>query len=474
MRMKRASQLRRLSWLILPISLVVLGATAATTPAAAGQTESVIFKFHGGFDGGGSPYGALVADQAGNLYGATGIGGDSGHNCYLGTAKGCGAIFELTPPNVPDGSWREVLLYSFQGGTDGDAPRGPLVFDQAGNLFGTTGGGGSNSACPNCGTVFELSPPTSEGGAWKETVIHRFAGGLLKPDGAGPNGGLVLDKNGNLYGTTFAGGGSQDIGTVFELSPPTVSGGAWKETVIHHFTNFQNGANPLSSPIIDHGALYGMTNSGGLDCYHNGYSGCGIVYRLAPPATAGAPWSEEVLYRFGQFGLHPDDGTNPEGALIFDTLGNLYGTTNNGGGTQCDPYFQCGTVFQLSPPISGLGPWIETTLWKFAGRSDGSFPQAGLVMDSQGALYGTTPSGGSACSGGSGCGIVFKLVPPATPGFSWSEQVLHIFGVQRGDGELPETVLLPVNGRLYGTTDQGGETRPACTFSCGTVFTVAP
>ena len=469
MRVKKVSQSRKFLWFILPISLVVLGAAAAITPAAAGQTGSVIYKFRGGLDDGSRPYGDLVADQAGNLYGATGIGGDSGHDCYLGAAKkGCGAIFELTPPSVPHGSWSEVLLYSFQGITDGDGPGGPLVFDQAGNLFGTTGGGGSNPGCPNCGTVFELSPPTSEGGVWKETIIHRFAGGLLKPDGAGPNSGLVFDKNGNLYGTTFSGGGPQDIGIVFELSPPTVSGSAWKETVIHRFTNFQNGANPLSGLIIDHGALYGMTNSGGLDCYHNGYSGCGIVYKLTPPATAGDPWSEEVLYRFGQFGLHPDDGTNPEGALIFDALGNLYGTTNSGGGTQCVSYAQCGTVFQLSPPIGGVGPWTETTLWKFAGGSDGSFPQAGLVLDSQGALYGTTPNGGS------GWGIVFKLVPPAMPGVSWREQVLHVFGVQRGDGKAPVTALLPVDGIFYGTTEQGGAISPTCYGTCGTVFTVAP
>jgi uncharacterized repeat protein (TIGR03803 family) len=472
MRAKRVRQSPRFLWFILPISLVVLGTAAAMTPVAAGQNGSVIYEFHGGLNDGSRPYGALVADQADNLYGATGIGGDS-EQCYLGAAKkGCGAIFELTPPSVPDGSWTEVLLHSFQGETDGDGPGSPLLFDQAGNLFGTTQGGGSNLECPNCGTVFELSPPTSEGGAWKETVIHRFGGGLLKPDGATPNSGLVFDKNGNLYGTTFNGGGPQDVGIVFELSPPPVSGGAWKETVIHRF-NFEDGANPLSSLIIHNGALYGMTIGGGLDCYNDGY-GCGIVYKLVPPATAGDPWSEEVLYRFGQFGRHPDDGTNPAGGLIFDTLGNLYGTTNNGGGTQCVSYVQCGTVFQLSPPIGGLGPWTETTLWEFAGGSDGSFPQASLVMDSQGALYGTTPAGGSGCLGGSGCGIVFKLVPPAMPGVSWSEQVLHVFGIQRGDGEVPLTALLPVDGKFYGTTEQGGAISPTCYGTCGTIFTITP
>jgi len=415
----------------------------------------------------------LIADHAGNLYGVTLIGGDSGHDCYLGAAKkGCGAVFELTPPSVPGGSWSEVLLYSFQGVTDGDGPGGPLVFDQAGNIFGTTQGGGSNPGCPNCGTVFELSPPTSEGGVWKETVIHRFAGSST-PDGASPNGGLVFDRNGNLYGTTFIDGGLQ-LGIVFELSPPTVSGGTWKETVIHRFTSFPDGAYPSSSLIIDNGALYGMTNGGGVDCYSDTY-GCGIVYNLAPPATAGDAWSEEVLYRFGQFGLHPGDGTNPEGGLIFDTLGNLYGTTVNDGSTQCvSSYAQCGTAFQLSPPIRGLGPWTETTLWKFAGGSDGTFPQTALVMDGQGALYGTTPAGGSGCVGGDGCGIVFKLVPPTMPGVSWSEQELHVFGVERDDGREPLTALLPVDGKFYGTTEQGGATSPTCYGTCGTVFAIAP
>lgn len=139
MRVKRVSQSRRFLCFIVPISLVVLGGAAAITPAAAGQTGSVIYKFQGGFGDGSRPYGALVADQAGNLYGAAAIGGDSGHDCYSGALrKGCGAIFELTPPSVPEGSWSEVLLYSFQGVTDGAGPSGPLVFDQAGNLFGTT------------------------------------------------------------------------------------------------------------------------------------------------------------------------------------------------------------------------------------------------------------------------------------------------------------------------------------------------
>lgn len=238
--------------------------------------------------------------------------------------------------------------------------------------------------------------------------------------------------------------------------------------MIHSF-NGTDGAYPFSSLIIDDGALYGMTSGGGLDC-SNDLCGCGTVYKLAPPATAGDAWSEEVLYRFGQFGLHPDDGTNPEGGLIFDPLGNLYGTTNGGGGNQCVlTYAQCGTVFQLSAPISGLGPWTETTLWKFAGGSDGAFPQAALVMDGQGALYGTTPYGGSV-----GRGIVFKLVPPAIPGVSWSEQVLHVFGVHRGDGEAPLTALLPVDGKFYGTTEQGGGISPTCYGTYGTVFTIAP
>jgi hypothetical protein len=214
-------------------------------PAKQGDpwTETVLHVFKGGASGdGASPFGGLVIDGLGNLYGTTGYGG-TGHCIVLGTNVGCGTVYELTAPADKGGAWTEQVLYSFRGDTDGQLPYQDLVFDKAGNLYGATQYGGGYGSCNapfyrHCGTVFELSPPKMKGGKWAEKVLHSFAGvatGALFGDGASPNGSIVLDSKGALYGTTFHGGyncphnSNQGCGTAFELKPPNKKDGVWTE-----------------------------------------------------------------------------------------------------------------------------------------------------------------------------------------------------------------------------------------------------
>jgi hypothetical protein len=275
-------------------------------PATKGRawTETVlyIFKGHAQNDGA-TPEGGLVIDQAGNLYGTTGYGG-SGPCTLLGGAVGCGTVYELSPPAKQGDPWTETVLYSFQGGKDGYVASGDLLFDKAGNLYGTTlFGGGKGTTCNSlyggqCGTVFKLSPPKTKGDKWTETVLHRFAGvnaGQEFGDGASPNGGLVLDSKGTVYGTTFNGGyncphrSNQGCGTVFQLMPPNKKGGGWTEELIHVFKNGDDGTQPSAGVIFaTNGFLYG--GAGG------GSKGGGVIFRLTPAANG--PWKETVLYGF--------------------------------------------------------------------------------------------------------------------------------------------------------------------------------
>ncbi len=423
---------------------------------AADSKGGVIYRFQGGNDGD-RPFAGLIADQAGNLYGTTYNGG--GGPYFVGC---CGTVFEVSPPAALGDPWIETVLYSFQGGTDGGSPNGSLVFDQAGNLYGTTTQGGQNATCPNCGTVFELTPPSKAGGAWTETILHRFTGLIDNSDGASPMGGLVFDKAGNLYGTTFI-GGLLSYGTVFQMSPPTTSSGSWAETVIYGFQGGSDGAGPESGLIIDKaGALYGTANYGGSYWCNLPGGGCGVVFRLVPPALAGGAWTEQVLHAFGD----QPDGRYPLADLVFDGADNLYGTTPNGGS------HKDGTVFQLARPATARDPWTETVLYDFAGGNSNSYPLAGLKFDDGGALYGTTAGpGGLLCP--PDCGTAFRLSPPATTGGAWTETVLHKF-IGGTDGAAPYSDLLRVGGVFYGTTIAGGAVTSTCPVGCGTVFKLIP
>ena len=400
---------------------------------AAGAKERILYRFTGGTDGG-APSSGLIMDAAGNLYGTTSSGGDLNQCSNLG----CGTVFKLT--RLRNGKWKEQVLYAFQGGIDGYDPAGNLVFDAGSNLYGTTSWGGNSANCSafGCGTVFELSP--SSNGTWTKTVLHNFRNA---PDGADPEGDLVFDAAGNLYGGTL-GDTIRDFGTVFELSP--VRGGKWRVTVLHNFLG-SDGVGPSGVIFDGAGNLLGTTAGGGRSYY-------GTSYRLSPPKQKGGKWTETDLYDFHGYG----SGGAPLGVMR-DSKGNLYGTAANGGNN-------FGIVFEVRPHGSR---WKEKMIYNFCSRNncaDGASPLAGLVMDGNGVLYGTTSSGGAGCSW-PGCGAVFKLAHTKN---GWKETILYRFRGGSSDGAGPqERLMFDRTGNLYGTANvqQGYQ-------GSGVVFEITP
>ena len=405
-------------------ALTIFTVTLLVTSTWAATHESVLHSFNNNGTDGANPYATLAVDGAGNFYGTTVEGGI--HN--LGT------VFELSPRE--GGGWTERVLHSFGHGTDGTGPYANLVIDVVGNLYGTTQLGGIH----NSGTVFELSP--EEGGGWTEKVLHSFNDNGV--DGSYPLAGLTFDAAGNLYGMTQQGGinscDGKNCGTVFELSPR--QDGGWTETVLHDFNNNgRDGVNPQAGLIIDDsGNLYGTTYRGGI---HNS----GTAFELSP--QQGGSWTETVLHSFG----HDSDGITPDANLTIDAAGNLYGTTYNGG------IHGRGIAFELTPREGG--GWTETVLHSFGNGSDGANPYAGLIIDANGNLYGTTLAGGIHTAG-----TAFELSP--RQGGGWTETILHSFG-NGTDGNSPYAGLIfDAAGNLYGTTLEGG------IHSYGVVFEITP
>jgi uncharacterized repeat protein (TIGR03803 family) len=420
---------------------VVVFALLCGPTVVAGATDpfKTLFQFNG--SNGGSPTGTLVADSNGNLYGTTNQGGS--HND--------GIVFELTP--TAQGQWKETILYSFAGGSDGVYPWAGVIFDRKGNLYGTTLlGGGSKNCVSGCGMVFQLTKGT--GGAWTEHILYAFSG---KSDGSEPSG-LAMDAQGNLYGTT-ADGGLQNCtvgcGSIFKLTPST--SGAWKKTVLHLFAGGgADGANPNAALVFDpQGNLYGTTTGGGnTGCAS---PGCGTVFELKP--AAGGRWSYEVIYFFGA----APDGFGPWGALVFDKQGNLFGATGAGGGTSC-PDYGCGAIFELTP--TGDDTWSESVLYRFQGGNDGATPTAPLVFGSEGNIYVSTEAGGhSQTCNGSGCGTLEALTPSGSG--TWTGNVLIRFGASPGL-EPYGGLMIDTNGNLYGSAREGGNN------SNGLVFEYTP
>ena len=415
---------------VFPLTLfMVLGIYVSTVSAA--PVESVLYRFKGGTDGEIS-LASLVEDQAHNLYGTT----------FAGGASGLGTVFEISRPET---TWTETVLYSFAGGNDGSFPSSSLIFDKAGNLYGTTYAGGGSANCGGtpggCGTVFQLTPPATQGAPWTETVLYNFTG---LADGANPAGGLLMDRDGNLYGTTYNGGGvvcgTGTCGTAFELTPPAVQGGAWTETVLHAFGKGNDGIHPAVGLTFGvHGGIFGTTQGG--------TSTAGVVFKLKPPVSQGGAWTEGVIYRF----TGGADGGSPNG-LIIDKTGNLYGTTSAGGQSY-------GLVFELSPTSGGA--WTQSVLYTFTNGSDGAQSYANLLFDKQGNLYGTTSAGGL-----NNNGSVFELTPPAVLGGPWTETTVYDFKGGH-DGQTPYSGLtFGYRGQLYGTTSLGGGPK------AGTVFRI--
>jgi len=378
----------------------------------------------------------MILDESGNLYGTTYNGGASSVNCPYG----CGTVFEMSPGK--DGEWTETLLYSFQGyAQDGMEPAGGLVFDAAGNLYGTTMRGGAHGE----GTVFKLA--RQKGGGFLETVLYSFCSvGTYCSDGSAPVGGVVLDSGGNLYGTTSFGGLAN--GTVFELTPG--ANGQWSERVLHAFLGSE-GSTPFATLIVDTaGNLYGMTGgpNGGPFC-----SGLSTAFELS--LGQNGTWSFSVLHSFPPPG--GQDGSCSTAPLVRDGAGHLYGTTYLGGA------YGAGTVFALAP--GPAGGWVEKILHSFD-INDGAQPYAGLILDEHGNLLGTLSSGGR-----NGFGSVFKLTPDGQG--RWTETILHDFtGL---DGTSPYAGLVSDHaGHLYGTTYYGGYLSDCYYDGCGVVFEVTP
>jgi len=379
--------------------------------SADAASSKVRYRFQGGSDGV-LPWSALIADGAGNMYGTTVYGGQTG--CY--GLQGCGTVFKL----APDGT--ETVLHAFSF-SDGALPNGALLADRAGNLFGTTFIDGAGVV----GTVFKLAPDGTF------TVLHAFQRGS---DGAYPSGALIADGAGNLFGTTQQGGGSQycslGCGTVFKLAPDGT------ETVLYAFRAGSDGWAPESDLIADaSGNLYGTTTSGGGgDCDF----GCGTVFKVAPDGN------ETVLHAF-QDG---SDGANPDDALIADAAGNLYGTTAAGGGGSCAGFTGGGTVFKIAPDGT------ESVLYAFQGGNDGCGPLAGLIADKAGNFYGTTYYGGDSGLHGSGCGTVFQLAPDGTETVVYAFKKFTKFNRCMNGGLPTSTLLKGHNGLLCGTATSGG------------------
>jgi hypothetical protein len=441
-----------------PLACVGLLATIiamlfAGSSRASGQTEHLIYSFPSSEATGCGSEGDLVADSAGNLYGVTN---------YCGTTDFTQSVYKLSRPVPPDKVWTETVLYTFP---EPIYPQGDLIFDAAGNLYGT--------ASSNNGLVYELSPPAAEGGQWTENTIYAFQG--PPADGAGPSGGLVLDSKGNLYGVTFAGGNTVEeygfciytiygCGIAYELSPAATPGGPWTETVIHRFVPEQGFINPVHGLVFDDkGNLYGSTTW--QEANDREHYVDFVAYKLTPPASGSGAWTPKLLTTLG--GVDQGDAST----LTIHNNGRLYGTISANG-----PY-GWGSVFELVPPAAAGEAWSENILYSFEGGTDGSLPMRNVIFDEAGNLYSTTSSGGSGPGGPWGCpsydlvcGTVFELTPPASEGSNWTKAILYNFPApSTKDGSEPISGLTPGrNGALLGVTSQGG------IAGVGTVYAVVP
>lgn len=397
-------------------ALVLFVVTLALAASAwAAGTETLLYSFCAQTScvDGNQPFGSLVADSSGHLYGTT----------YYGGTNNFGTVYELANSG---GTWTQTVIYSFLGAsnTDGAYPFAGLVFDAAEkNLYGVTQEGGASSQ----GSVFELA---KSGSTWKETVIHTFDN-IGGDDGSYPYGKLAFDAAGNLYGTTQQ-GGKFGGGIVFQLKP---SGSKWGYHLLHSFaTSASSSYQPYSGLVVDktNGYLYGTTYYGGV------IWNVGSVYQMREVSGV---WISSVIYNF----LGDSLGQNPYGDLAVDSAGSLYGTTNTGGG------FDLGEVFKLTPGKNNT--WTESVIHSFQGyaKKDGTYPYyAGVTVDASGNVYGSTYQGGSSAANNLNYGTVYKLAAG-----TYKESVLWSFGTS-GDGYYPYHEPIFVNGKLYGTTYVGG------------------
>ncbi len=419
------------------LCIVLLSLTASLALAQSFQT---IHTFNGVPDGE-LPVAGLTADQAGNLYGTASGGG-------LNQYAGGGTVFELT--NSPSGWTLRVLTY-FQHESSGVFPFAPVTFGPGGSLYGTTSAGYYGYCNPGswyqgCGTAFSLEQ--SDDGTWSDVMLHAFSWGSWGSlDGAVPEfGALLFDQSGRAFGTTLF-GGKYNRGTVFEMQSQPHQSGNWMESLPWSFGNGSDSALPAGGLIADAaGNLYGTASAGGAN-------NCGTIFELTPPPPGSIAWSEEILYSFDAWQTGTS-GCSPLSALLADADGNLYGTTSVGG------VYGGGTVFELS---SRNGDWSFQVLHSFVGREQsfskwypGRGPQANLVADAEGNLYGST-----LYEGAFGAGNIFKL----TRSRGWAYTDLHDFNMTDGSG-VGGALYINSSGDIFGTTEHGGSS------NLGTVFEI--
>jgi hypothetical protein len=411
--------------------LMVLAATCSSPVlAAAGPTETVLYRFPSGI---GNPY-RLIMDSVGDIYATANNPTPSGQTTC---SPNCGDVVKLVPPAPGQSGWKGTILYRFKGGTDGAGPGG-LLPDGIGGFYVTTGSGGGGAGCWGgnlfgCGTIAELSPPAPGKSNWTDTVLYSFQGGA---DGYTPVASLIADNAGNLYTSTA-------YGNVVEINRPAPGQSAWTANVL-----YQTSLTPMAGVSADSaGNLYTTTEFGG---YNN--CNCGTVIKVKPPAAGQSTWTGTVIHRFdGTAAAGGPDGSDPIAGVLADGVGNLYTTTAGGGSNGA------GAIVELSR-VPGKSIYTETVLYSFQGGSDGGQPNAGLIMDGAGALYTTTSLGGGTAGCGGNCGTIVKLSPPAAGASNWTETVLYRFKGGR-DGSYPSTGLIADGmGNLYTTTSGGGGT----------------
>jgi len=403
---------------------VVLVLHVALVPALlAGAQYKVLHNFGAPRDGT-QPFGSLLLDEAGRLYGSTYTGGTGSCSDY-----GCGTVFELE--RQANGTWKETILHSFTAGSSGAFPWGALIFDGSANLYGTMSGSGGFAV----GGVFELTPSS-----------HGWTYNILYDNGAAP--GLLADSLGNLYGDI--GPGRRNAGGIGELSRGSQG---WNYSLLYSYCgpfSCPDGVSEPAPPVWDANRnLFGVTRDGGI--YQPACTtalGCGVIFEMTPYPDG--TWTYHVLHRFASY---PTDGQIPSGGLVMDKSGNLYGTTLGAGplGT--------GEVFKLS---FTAGRWKKTVVYDFPDCNNGCGPVTTPVFDKAGNLYGEA-SGGYNCGGGY-CGTVWKLAPQTNG--KWSYTLLHKFSPNTG--VFPEGVIVDGKGHLFGTTLSGGK------YDFGVAFEITP
>lgn len=421
----------RIFTLTTALLLIILGFSVLAS--AQTETEATLYTFSETTTF--WPQGTLLEDSAGNFYGTTRGGG----------ANGVGAVVELSPPAVKGGAWTLATLYSFVPyGSGGYVPVSDLVRDQAGAFYGTFYAGG-DPIC-NCGGVFKLVPPAVKGGTWTESQLYAFKGNA---DGRlpAPLATLALTKSGTLYGVTSR-GGTWDNGAVYQLT--TKNGISYTESVLYSFGDLTDGSTPSGAILLDAtGNLYGVTSLGGS-------FNQGTLYKFVP-GTNGGLGTESILYSFG---ASTTTGSFPNGSLVFDAGGDIYGVTNGGGDATGD-----GVIYMLAPAKTS---WTESVLFAFS-TDFGTNPVGGLTWNHKtNQLYGTTSSQNMHPAGD---GTVFKLSPPAVKGGTWTEATLYQF-TYRVNGGYPTGAPTwdATANALYGTAINGGVT--GCDLFCGVIWQI--